>query len=365
MKLKPKEIIIWLSHIEGITNRDIKSLIDYFHNIEEIWSIDKKHIDNALGKRSIIVNKIIENRSEQFITKILKELDHNNIVPLTIYDDDYPLKLKNIYDNPYVIYIKGRKIDFDNPLIAIVGSRKSTAYGRWAAYQFARELTKWNIGIISGLALGVDTYGHKGALEGNGYTVGVLGCGLDQCYPASNRGLMDKVITEGCMISEYPIGMPPLKHNFPARNRIVSGLSDGVIVIEASEKSGALITVDYALDQGKDVYALPGNINSAQSKGTNRLIKDGARILLDIDDIIENLRYKYPLGKNDMEKSIQDDLSNLEAKVYEIVKRNPVNIDIIINETGMKPSELNPVLTILEIKGYISRMSGKIFTVSK
>lgn len=365
MGLKGRDVIVWLSHIEGITNKDIRILLEYFHSIEEIWDVDEKHIINALNKRRIIGNKIIENRNEKFITKVFKDLNDNNILSLTIFDSNYPSKLKNIYDPPYVIYIKGNKINFDIPLIAIVGARKATPYGKWAAYQFARELTKWGVGIISGLALGVDTCGHKGALEGNGYTIGVLGCGLNEYYPASNRGLMDKMVEEGCIISEYCLGMPPLKYNFPARNRIVSGLSDGVIVIEASEKSGALITVEYALDQGKDIYALPGNINNIQSKGTNKLIRDGARILLEVDDIIENLKYKYPIGKIDVEQSAKKDLSKLETLIYNIVKRNPVNIDLIISETGMKASELNPILTILEIKGYIDQMPGKIFTVSK
>jgi len=365
MEFKKNKIIVWLSHIEGISNKDIRNLLYYFHNIEDIWLVDKKHLENALNKRRIIVDRIIENRNEQHINSIFKNLDDNNIIPLTIFDTDYPAKLKDIYDPPYAIYIKGNKIKLNNPLIAVVGSRKSTPYGRWAAYEFAKELTKWDVGIISGLALGIDTCGHRGALEENGYTIGVLGCGLDQCYPAANRSLMDKMIIDGCMISEYPIGMPPLKHNFPARNRIVSGLSDGVIVIEAAEKSGALITVEYALDQGKDIYALPGNINSTQSKGTNKLIRDGARILLEVEDIIENLKHKYPIGKKSLDQSAKEDLSKMESIIYEIIKRNPVNIDLIINETRMKASELNSILTILEIKGYVSQMPGKTFTVSK
>ncbi len=365
MKLKQKDIIVWLSHIEGISNKDIKYLINYFHDIEEIWYAREKHIISALNNRAAVVSKIIENRDEKIIVEIFKNLNDNNILPLTIYDSAYPSKLKNIYDPPYVIYIKGNKIDFDMPLISIVGTRKATPYGKWAAHRFAKELTEWNVGVISGLAFGIDTCGHKGALDGNGYTIGVLGCGLDQYYPASNRALMDKIFEKGCVISEYCLGTLPLKYHFPARNRIVSGLSDGVVVIEAPEKSGALITVGFALDQGKDVYALPGNINNIQSRGTNKLIRDGARILLEVDDIIENLRYRYSMDKTNTKQSIKDDLSELETKVFNIIKRNPVNIDLIINETGIRASELNPILTVLEIKGYINQMPGKIFTAAK
>ena len=172
-----------------------------------------------------------------------------------------------------------------------------------------KELTKWGVGIIW-TTLGIDTYSHRGALDGNGYTIGVLGCGLDQYYPASNRALMDKIIEKGCIISEYCLNTPPLKYHFPARNRIVSGLSDGVVVIEAPERSGALITVEFALDQGKDVYALPGNINNIQSRGTNKLIRDGARILLGVDDIIESLNYKYSMDRIDTKQLIKNDLAN-------------------------------------------------------
>ena len=360
--LEQRDLVIWLNHIEGITHKDMEYLTNYFHDIEEIWYADKKHIIGALGDRSIISSKIIENRDEGSIEKIFRSLGDNDILPVTIYDSAYPSKLKNIYDPPYVIYIKGNKIDFDMPLVSIVGTRKATPYGKWAAHHFARELAKWGVGIISGLALGIDTCAHKGALDGDGYTMGVLGCGLDQYYPASNRALMDKIFEKGCVISEYYLGTPPLKYHFPARNRIVSGLSDGVIVIEAPEKSGALITADFALDQGKDVYALPGNINNIQSKGANKLIRDGARILLEVGDIIENLRYRYPMDKVDKKQSIKDDLSDLEMRVFDVIRRNPINIDLIINETGIKASELNPILTILEIKGYINRMPGKIFT---
>lgn len=362
MKLERKDIVIWLSHIEGISCKDIECLTSYFHNIEEVWCAAEKHIAKALGKRDVIAGKIIENRKEQFLTRIFKGLDDNGIVPLTIYDPAYPSKLKNIYDPPYVIYVKGNKMDFNMPLVAIVGTRRATPYGKWAAHRFAKELTEWNVGVISGLALGIDTCGHKGTLDGNGYTIGVLGCGLDQYYPASNRNLTDKILEKGCIVSEYCLGTPPLKYHFPARNRIVSGLSDAVVVIEAPEKSGALITVDFALDQGKEIYALPGNINNIQSKGTNKLIKDGARILLEVDDIIESLKYKYLINKVSLEQSIKDDLSGLEMKIFNVVKRSPVNIDLIIEETGIKASELNPVLTILEIKGYINQMPGKIFT---
>jgi len=171
MELKQNKIIVWLSHIDGVTNKDIKNLIDYFHDIEYICLADKKHIGNALNKRGIIADKIIENRNEQYIDQIFKSLSDNNIIPLTIFDDDYPSKLKNIYDHPYAIYIKGNKIKLDIPLIAIVGARKSTPYGRWSSYQLSKELTKWDVGVISGLALGIDTCAHKGALDGNGYTI--------------------------------------------------------------------------------------------------------------------------------------------------------------------------------------------------
>ncbi|KAB3531602.1 DNA-protecting protein DprA [Alkaliphilus serpentinus] len=349
----------------GLTDfKHINLLYDYFGSLQDFWYGKDEYIKEAFSNNSIIAEKLIKNRNETYLQEITSKLTELQIKTLTIADDGYPEKLKRIYDPPQVIYIKGRS-ELNLPTIAIVGSRKATAYGRWAAYNLARELSQWGISIVSGLASGIDSEGHRGALEEKGYTIGVLGFGIDQCYPASNRGLLEEIHEKGCIISEYPPGRQPQKYYFPARNRIISGLSDGVLVIEAAEKSGALITVDFALDQGKDIYALPGNINSGQSKGTNRLIRDGAKIVLEAEDIIQDLTRIYPLENkvdNDMREEI---LSEDEMIVYNIIKEEPIHIDLILYNSKLDIKRLNGILSILELKGLITQLSGKRFTVAK
>ncbi|SDK44854.1 DNA-processing protein DprA [Natronincola ferrireducens] len=362
--INKRNILIWLNYIGGITYEMILSFIDYFGELEEVWYASDKHLHEVMNNHRIIAEKMLKTRNKQFLDKLINKTNTNTYHIVTILEADYPEKLKSIYNPPYVIYIKGKK-NFDKPLIAMVGARKSTAYGRWAAKKIATELGEWGVGVVSGLALGIDAEGHKGALDHGSYTIGVLGCGIDVCYPQSNHYLYKQIEEKGCIVSEYGPGIEPYKHHFPARNRIISGLSDGVVVIEASEKSGTLITVEHALEQGRDVYALPGNINCNQSKGTNRLIKEGAKILLDIEDILEDLRYKYPLNNIEAQKQIKENLSDEELKVFNIIKQQPIPIDLIAYKSGISISELNTILTILELKGFICQLSGKTFTLNK
>ena len=214
-------------------------------------------------------------------------LNKNKIKIIKIEDKDYPEKLKNIYNPPKELYVLGNEKILNETAIAIVGSRNCTKYGAQNAYKFAYEIAKRNICVISGLAKGVDAYSHKGAVLAKGKTIAVLGCGLDVIYPSENFELYKKIVQAGgTIITEYPLGTKPKRYNFPERNRIISGLSEKILVIEAKERSGALITVDYALEQGKDVYAIPGNITSLNSVGPNELIKEGAFIVTNIQDIV-------------------------------------------------------------------------------
>lgn len=213
-------------------------------------------------------------------------MKRNNIEIINIYDKYYPDKLKVIYDPPVVLYVKGDKSILNENGMAIVGCRSCTEYGKIIAQKFAYNLSINNINVISGLARGIDSFAHIGSLKGNGKTIAVVGCGLDRVYPDENKNLFREIIkTGGAVISEYVIGTKPVAKNFPRRNRIISALSNGVIVVEAGLKSGTLITVDFALEQGKDIYAIPGNINSPNSYGTNDLIKQGAKLVTNIEDI--------------------------------------------------------------------------------
>ncbi|ABR48887.1 DNA protecting protein DprA [Alkaliphilus metalliredigens QYMF] len=365
MNLSKKDILIWLSHIGGVDHQVLSFMKNYFGSIEEIWTAESKHIFHCLHNHSIIASRMMKNRNIEFYEKAIREIERSHIHVITELDTNYPEKLRHIYRPPFVLYQRG-KLNMAKPGIAIVGARKATPYGKWVAQKFAQELAAYHIGVISGLALGVDTASHQGALQKEGYTIAVLGCGLEQCYPASNQMLFNKIIeSDGCILSEYAPGTPPLKHHFPMRNRIISALSDGVVIIEAGKRSGAMITVECGIDQGKEIYAVPGNINSGQSYGPNNLIQQGAKPLLEISNIIEDLEKIYRLESPQTAEQLERDLSEKEILVYKVIEENPVSIDAVINRTGIHISELSALLTILEIKGFITQLSGNTFTVSK
>ena len=364
MNLNERDVLLWLSSIGGVTYQMIVGLTEYFGSICEVWKANQQQLRKGMNKNSIIAERMIKNRSEYYFYQQVEKNRILGIEALTILDPDYPQQLRGIYDLPYVIYLKGN-FKIHAPMIAIVGARRASTYGIWAAQHFSYELSKLGIGIISGLALGIDTSAHKGAIDANGNTIAVLGCGVNTCYPASNINLYNNIIGGyGTVISEYTPGTPPLKHHFPARNRIISGLSEGVIVVEAGEKSGALITVEYGLEQGREIYAVPGNINNIASKGTNRLLKEGAKVLTSIEDILEDLKLRFKISEAPKVKLDSDYLSDTEKKVYSIINKEPIHIDLIALKSGIRINDLNSLLTILEVKGLICQLPGKIFTVN-
>lgn len=283
---------IWLSTLEGVGPIRKKNLINKFKEPEAIYKADKKEFKGIDGMSEKIINSIISNKNEELLNKYFDYIKKNNISLVNIIDSDYPSKLKNIYDSPITLFVLGNKEILDEKSIAIVGCRDATSYGAKTAEKIAYELVLNNINIISGLARGIDTHSHIGAINGGGKTIAVLGCGIDIIYPPENKLLYNKILEKGAIISEYIVGTKPTPTNFPARNRIISGLSDGVVVVEARRKSGTMITTDFALEQGKELYAVPGNIGSEQSEGTNELIKQGAKIYTDINDVLDDFSYK-------------------------------------------------------------------------
>jgi DNA processing protein len=246
------------------------------------------------------------------------------------------------------------------PLIAIVGARKASSYGKWAAYGFAKKLSEYGLGVVSGMAYGIDACAHKGALENDGKTIAVLGCGIDICYPASNKGIRDHIIKEGLVLSEYEPGVAPMPFRFPMRNRIISGLCIGTVIVEAGMNSGSLITAECAAEQGRNIYAVPGNINSVCSIGANKLIKDGAVPLILFDDIIDELG----IHRNMPELNLEIELGKDEREVYDLVRTyGETTTDSICRRTGRLPADINAMVTILEMKGLLRTALGKIFTV--
>lgn len=280
---------IWLSRIEEIGPVRKKKLLEKFKTPKNIYNTSKNELLKIDGIGEKIANAILKKEYKIDLDKYLKYMNKNNIQMYNINQQTYPEKLRNIYDMPIVIFAKGDINILDNKTIAIVGCRECSEYGRIISKQISYALSKQNINIISGLARGIDTSAHLGCLKAKGKTVAIIGNGLDTIYPIENIKIADEIIKNGgLIISEYLPGVKPLKNHFPARNRIISGLSDGVIVVEAKEKSGTLITVDFALEQGKNVYVIPGNINSPNSVGTNELIKQGAKVVTRLEDIMED-----------------------------------------------------------------------------
>lgn len=289
--MKDAKYWIWFSRIENLTPKKIIELLIKFETPKNIFNKTKEELI-ASGVKEKEVDKITDTKYKCNLDKYLEYMQKNDIEMLTIYDKEYPKKLKEIYDPPAVLYIKGNKEILKEKAIAMVGCRLCTKYGEFVAKNIAYNLSLNNINIISGLAKGIDTYSHIGCLEGNAKTIAVVGSGLDRVYPEDNRKLFDKIINDGgAIVSEYVIGTKPLAQNFPKRNRIISALSEGVVVVEAKQKSGTLITVDFALEQGRELYVVPGNINSVNSYGTNELIKQGAKVITNIQDILQDIEF--------------------------------------------------------------------------
>jgi DNA processing protein len=266
----------------------------------------------------------------------------------------YPEKLKRTADAPYGLYLKGRLIENDMPTVAIVGARMCSEYGRIMALELGRALADRKAGVVSGMAYGVDTAGHQGALQAAGKTVAVLGGGVDVVYPAANRRLYEEILEKGgTILSEYPPGTQPLARYFPARNRIISGLSDVVIIVEAKEQSGSLITADYALEQGKDIYAVPGRVTDALSAGCNNLIRQGAGIISDVGEFLKELNFIGESG--DIQQNFQKILlEKEELLVYSCVDLRPKSIEELLQKTGLPVPKMLGILASLEQKGFIN-----------
>lgn len=272
---------------------------------------------------------------------------------------EYPLDLRNIYHPPESLYIKGLPLDSLQPRVAIVGSRKCTAYGRAIAESLARDLAAMGIVIVSGLAKGIDAAAHRGALK-SGRTISVLGCGFDFIYPQENKSLYQAIPKQGAIVTEFPNDTAPLAQNFPGRNRIISGLSLGVIVVEAASKSGALITADFALEQNKEVMAVPGHIKSPNSKGCHELIKAGAALVSTADDVLDNLGLEPAESKNELDAK----LSPRELSLLKEIEFEPRHIDKLAQESGEAVSAIAGVMLQLEIKGYVKKeIGGRIIRI--
>lgn len=345
----------WLANIGGIGNQKKRELREKAGCAKELYYIEETGL-KALGAEEKVIACIVESKKIWGLEQEYERLRQRRVKFYPYFCDEYPTRLKQISAPPYAIYGKGRLPDEEKLSVAIVGARECSPYGKEMARWFAKSLASVGIQNISGMAKGVDGAGQLGALQVGGATFGVLGCGVDICYPRENIELYTMLEKNGGILSEQPVGMKPFPQFFPARNRIISALSDVVLVMEAKERSGSLITADMALEQGKDVYALPGPANSQLSRGCNRLIKQGAGILLSPEELLEELGIAYrEKGEKCEENKIP--LESTENLVYSCLDLYPKNINELADLTGMKIPALLNVLVSLELQGYISEFS--------
>lgn len=356
-----EDFLMWLSRIEGVSLKKKFDLLEYFNCAKNIFYADDLLIKKFCVENKINPNNIIDYKQDYLIERYINELKSKNISFISIFHKSYPNLLKNISDPPIGLYVLGEMPKQSFKKVAIVGSRKCTQYGASNAYRFGREMAENNIVVVSGLALGIDSMAHKGAIDGGGLTISVLGCGVDIVYPPSNRHLRDEIIENGCVISEFPPDTPPFPANFPLRNRIISGVSDSIVVVEAAKRSGTFITVGQALEQGRDVFAIPGNINNSMSQGTNELIKNGAFPLTEINDILQSFGNSYQTISTDplKEDKIIKSLSEEENLIYSLLSSEAISIDELINISNLSIQIVQFNLTMLELKGYIKKLSGQ------
>ena len=351
----------WLTTIKNIGPKKIECLLSAFGTPINVYHKNYGDYEKLGYLSTKDIEAIVESKDKQRITVEIEEIISKDIKMIPINSREYPELLKQIDNPPYIIYKKG-EVDLNRPCIAIVGSRKCSEYGYTMAYEIAKGLSKAGVTIVSGLAIGIDAAAHKGALE-KGTTVAVLGNGSDIYYPPSNAQLQKQIEFQGCTLSEYPLGTNPHPGFFPARNRIISGLCRGVLVVEAAERSGSLITANLALEQGRDVFAVPGNAWSKMSMGSNKIIQLGAKLVINSDDILEEIQQYLPLSsikKNEI--IINPHLNGLaqdEIMVYDYLSQEPLYIDEVNNGVEIPIAVLQHIITSLELKGLIKRLPGQ------
>jgi len=344
---------IILSKIKGIGNIRAREVIQKYENITYLFEISYNEIVDNFGKvvAENIINsdfKLLKEEAEKEVEKADK--NKINIIPIT--DDRYPKNLKEIPDAPVYIYHKGR-LPIPENAVAVVGTRKYSQYGKFVAEHFCKYLAENGINVVSGMATGIDTIAHKVCIENGGFTTAVLGNGLDIIFPPENRNLFFKIIDNGAIISEFPLGTKPTKYTFPQRNRLIAGLSMAVFVVEAPSKSGSLITAGYANDYGRVVLTVPANINNPSSVGNNELIKEGASILLSPEDFKEHIPFLFS-GYKSIDFT---DLSDKEKKILDIIK-NPMHIEEIVQKAEIPYEEVMQILFMLTYKGILSEENG-------
>jgi DNA processing protein len=350
-----KKYWIGFNLIKGIGAVRMQALIQYFGDLEAAWKASPAELAEArLGK--ILIERVVQAREGVDLEKVWEKIQNQGIKILTWQDESYPQRLKEIDQPPPVLYIRGEYLPDDLFAVAIVGTRRVTPYGRQITEELSAFLAANGITVISGLARGVDAIAHQSTLKTGGRSIGVLGSGVDKIYPPEHRGLAEQMIKHGAIISDYAPGTPPDASNFPPRNRIISGLSLAVVVIEAGETSGALITAEFAAEQGREIFAVPGSILAPQSKGTNKLIQNGALPLLSVNDLMQALDLTRVGEHKAARKIIPAD--ETEARLMNVLSSEPLHVDEIRNQSELPIEKVSAALALMELKGMVRQVGG-------
>ncbi len=353
--MEDKRYWVGFTLIKGIGAVRMQTLIHHFGDLETAWKANPADLTEA-GLGAKLVERIVQARESVDLKKISEQIARQGIQILTWDDESYPARLREIDQPPPVLYLRGEYLPDDVFAVAIVGTRRVTPYGRQVTEEIASFLAANGITVVSGLARGVDAVAHTAALKAGGRTIGVLGSGVDRIYPPEHRALAEQMVERGAVVSDYAPGTPPDASNFPPRNRIISGLSLAVVVIEAGETSGALITAEFAAEQGREIFAVPGSILAPQSKGTNKLIQNGAQPLLTASDLMQALNLTR-MGEHKAARKILPS-DEVEAKLLAALGEQPVHVDELGNQTGLPIEKVSATLTLMELKGMVRQVGG-------
>lgn len=341
--------------VKGIGPVRLRALLDAFGDIEHAWNAPRRAL-LAAGLSPKLVQRLCETRRTVDLDALWTRIQRQGIRVLTWQDADYPRHLRDLEHAPPVLYLRGTLDAADEWAVAVVGTRRPTAYGRQVAEEVARTLAQHGVTVVSGLARGIDAVAHKAALDAGGRTLAVLGSGVDVIYPPEHRRLAERILTQGALLSDYPPGTQPEASNFPARNRIISGLALAVVVVEAGKESGALITARFAAEQGREVFAVPGNIYAPQSKGTNRLIQQGAYALLQPRDVLEVLHWERTSEQQATRRLFP--LDERETRLLSLLQEGARHVDDLTAATGWPAAQVSATLTLMELKGLVRPLGG-------
>jgi len=363
-----REAYIALNMVDGVGPVRVRALLERFGTPEAILSAPRAELMQVEGVGEEVARCLTTWHESVDLGAELSRIEKSGARVVACDEPEYPKNLREIYDPPLVLYVRGALRENERMAIAIVGSRRTTLYGQEMSRKLAFQLARVGVTVVSGLARGIDTEAHRGALQAKGRTVAVIGCGLDTVYPPENKKLADQIVDHGgAVVAEFPFGVKPDKQNFPMRNRIISGWSLGVVVVEANLKSGALITAAQAAEQGRQVFAVPGRADSILSRGTNRLIKDGAKLTEDVDDVLSEFEYLLPRKAEETRDGAAEvggikpalQLGETEAKVMAHVGHEEVAIDDIIRASGLTSAAVSATLLALEMKRVVKQLPGK------